>query len=59
MLTVAHARLQNELAVEEEDSSFEQLKIQLFNALKQKWGLAELDASQIPLLSTTVDPRYF
>ena len=58
VLPVVHGLL-TKLAVEDEDSScVKQFKTQLSSALKRRWGLDELDASQIPLLATAVDPRF-
>ena len=50
VLPIVHG-LVTKLAIEEEDSScIKQFKTQVSNALKQRWGLDELDAGQIPLL---------
>ena len=58
VLPVVHGLL-TKLAIEEEDSScIKQFKTQVSSALKRRWGLDELDASQIPLLATAVDPRF-
>ena len=58
VLPVVHGLL-TKLAIEEEDSScIKQFKTQVSSALKRRWGLDELDASQIPLLATVVDPRF-
>ena len=58
VLPVVHTLL-TKLAIEEEDSScIKQFKTQVSSALKRRWGLDELDASQIPLLATAVDPRF-
>ena len=58
VLPIVHG-LVTKLAIEEEDSScIKQFKTQVSNALKRRWGLDELDAGQIPLLVTAVDPRF-
>ena len=58
VFSVVHGLL-TKLAIEEEDSScIKQFKTQVSSALKRRWGIDELDASQIPMLATAVDPRF-
>ena len=57
VLPIVHG-LVTKLAVEEDSTCVKQFKVQVSSALKQRWNLDKLNPVQVPLLASTLDPRF-